>query len=102
MPKPFPCNGCAKCCRKIELAVAFSKQAGFPEEVCNFPYTWDEQGACEMLGPDNKCKVYDARPLLCDVKEMYPHVVDYFMREAGQPLDYDTYIEHNILACKTL
>jgi Fe-S-cluster containining protein len=100
--KPFPCNGCGGCCRKIASAVAFAKQSGFPDEVCNFPYKWNQQGVCEMLAPGNRCKVYERRPLLCNVEEMYPHIVEYFMRETGQPIDHDTYIEYNTQACKTL
>jgi Fe-S-cluster containining protein len=104
--KPFPCNGCAKCCRKVATAVAFAKKAGFPDEVCDFPYTWDEQGVCEMLTHDNKCKIYERRPLLCNVKEMYKYVEDYFKKmhpsHNNHNIDYDTYIEHNIQACNYL
>ena len=99
--KPFPCNGCGGCCRKIALAVAFAKQAGFPDEVCHFPYTWDEQGVCEMLTPGNRCKVYERRPLLCNVKEMYKYVEEYF-KNNNKSIDYDTYIEYNTQACKLL
>jgi Fe-S-cluster containining protein len=91
---PFPCNGCARCCRKIAQAVAFAKEAGFP-------YTWDAQGVCEMLTPGNKCKVYDTRPTLCSVEKMYEYIKNYF-KEKGQSIDYDTYIEYNIHACMEL
>jgi Fe-S-cluster containining protein len=101
MRKKFPCNGCGRCCRKIAQAVAFVKEAGFPEEVCDFPYTWDEQGVCEMLTPDNRCKVYNTRPILCNVEKMYEHIENYF-RSRGELIDYDTYIEYNKRACKIL
>jgi Fe-S-cluster containining protein len=97
----FPCNGCAKCCRKIAQAVAFAKEAGFPEEVCDFPYNWNEQGVCEMLTPGNRCKVYDTRPTLCNVEKMYEYIENYF-KEKGHSIDYDTYIEYNIHACGKL
>lgn len=32
-----------------------------------FPYYWDENGVCENLTEDNKCKVYENRPLICNV-----------------------------------
>lgn len=32
-----------------------------------FPYNWDENGVCENLTEDNKCKVYENRPLICNV-----------------------------------
>ena len=88
----FPCNGCGNCCRKIASAVAFAKQAGFPDEVCRFPYAWNEQGICEMLTPGNRCKVYERRPLLCNVEEMYK----YF------DMPYEKYIQLNKQACAEL
>jgi Fe-S-cluster containining protein len=98
---PFPCNGCGKCCRKIAEAVAFAKEAGFQKEVCDFPYKWDEQGVCEMLTPGNRCKVYGARPLLCNVKEMYKYMAEYF-KQQGQEISYDAYVEYNRYACQIL
>jgi Fe-S-cluster containining protein len=59
----FPCTSCGACCRKIgKLA---PKLKGTPFE---FPHKWDESGACEMLGADNRCKVYDDRPLICNIQ----------------------------------
>lgn len=34
-----------------------------------FPYNWDENGVCENLTEDNKCKVYENRPLICNVEK---------------------------------
>ena len=33
----------------------------------SFPYAWDETGRCEKLGDDNRCTVYEKRPLICRV-----------------------------------
>lgn len=62
----FPCTGCGACCRHIDKAKDLIKTN--PE--LNFPYTWDETGKCEMLGDDNMCKVYDSRPLICNVDKL--------------------------------
>jgi Fe-S-cluster containining protein len=39
-----------------------------------FPYTWDENGVCENLTEDNKCKVYDKRPLICNIERYGNHM----------------------------
>lgn len=66
----FPCSGCGACCRKINVAVANSKMLSNMLEVeLPFPYGWDEKGVCEML-EDNRCKVYETRPLLCRVDDL--------------------------------
>ena len=59
----FPCTGCGACCRHVDRANYLINAN--PE--LNFPYTWDQTGKCEMLGDDNKCKVYETRPLICNV-----------------------------------
>lgn len=56
----FPCNSCGLCCRHIKRTI---QHIG----ITDFPYRWDEQGACEMLTKDNKCAVYDTRPFICNV-----------------------------------
>jgi Fe-S-cluster containining protein len=40
----FNCNGCGKCCKAIK---------------------------CPLLTEDNKCSIYDTRPLLCNVEKGY-------------------------------
>jgi len=62
----FPCTGCGACCRHIDRAKDIINTA--PE--LNFPYSWDETGKCEMLDSEGKCKVYDNRPLLCNVDKL--------------------------------
>lgn len=62
----FPCTGCGACCRRIGDAKDILNTK--PEYA--FPYSWDETGRCEMLGDDNKCKVYDDRPTICSVDKM--------------------------------
>lgn len=62
----FKCSGCGACCRRIKQAV--ENTSHIPEMA--FPYSWDENGRCEMLQDDHSCKVYDDRPLLCNVEKV--------------------------------
>lgn len=57
----FPCIRCGLCCRKINVVV----EAGI-----KFPYKYNKDGKCEMLGDDNLCLVYDSRPLICNIEKM--------------------------------
>lgn len=56
--KTFPCTMCGCCCKRIGLLI---------EQGIDFPFKAREDGACEMLTEDNKCKVYDNRPTLCNI-----------------------------------
>lgn len=62
----FKCSGCGGCCRKVNRAVEETKHL----EGFHFPFKWDETGRCEMLTEDNKCSVYEDRPLLCNVEKI--------------------------------
>lgn len=59
----FNCSGCGACCKRIGLV-----QDKFKE--LNFPYQVNEKGWCEMLDENNKCKVYDNRPDICNIEKM--------------------------------
>lgn len=59
----FRCSGCGLCCKNVKRAVEVTKHI----KELEFPYNWDETGRCEKLMEDNKCGVYDDRPLLCNV-----------------------------------
>ena len=63
----FPCIKCGLCCRKISVVV----EAGI-----KFPYKYDKDGKCEMLGDDNLCLVYDSRPLICNIERMAEQQTD--------------------------
>lgn len=69
----FKCTGCGGCCNRIDRLMADFKTAGFDlsdkSSKLYFPYTHNENGRCENLLEDNKCKVYDKRPLVCNVSE---------------------------------
>jgi len=52
----FKCTMCGACCRKAgELGI-------MPQR---------EDGACLYLAEDNRCKIYDTRPDICNVKKMW-------------------------------
>ena len=59
--KQFPCTQCGCCCRRVGEVI---------KKGVTFPYKVREDGSCEMLTDDNKCKVYDSRPILCNISEL--------------------------------
>ena len=56
----FPCTQCGCCCRRMGEVIKLG---------VDFPYKIKENGECEML-EDNKCKVYDSRPAICNIDEL--------------------------------
>ena len=67
--KKFPCTSCGCCCKNLGSYVHDIAIKNKDISLI-FPYKWNEDGVCEMLGEDNKCKVYDNRPALCSVDKM--------------------------------
>ncbi len=66
----FPCTSCGECCKRIGKILQTEIDDPITQLLVErFPYKTDATGACEMLGADNKCMVYDNRPLLCDIKK---------------------------------
>lgn len=55
----FQCDQCGKCCEKVGSSKLYRFLA-------------DSAGKCKYLN-DNKCSIYDQRPLICRVDEMYEH-----------------------------
>lgn len=65
----FPCTGCGACCMVIGKVLSNVDCLDNPvlrAAVEVFPYKADENGVCEKL-IDNKCSVYDDRPIMCNV-----------------------------------
>lgn len=89
----FPCTECGCCCRRVGKAV----KGGLI-----FPYKVKEDGSCEMLMSNNKCKVYDSRPIFCnisglagilgrDLDEFYKENIEIcnrYMEEDGIPIRF--------------
>lgn len=68
----FPCTSCGCCCSHVNMAVENAKNSPHPvwkKSGETFPYSYDSTGKCEKL-IDNKCSVYDDRPLLCNVNKL--------------------------------
>ena len=59
MKTNFPCSGCGCCCKRVGLIPIIP---GF-----DFPYKSDSTGKCEMLDDNNKCTIYETRPLICRI-----------------------------------
>lgn len=56
--KAFACNGCGECCRRVsQLSPSWPTRP---------------DGACVHLGADNRCAIYETRPLICRVDESRP------------------------------
>lgn len=89
MGEKFPCSGCGACCKRVELAVRQYQHID-PEFI--FPYGWDESGKCDQLGEDNRCLVYENRPIMCNI--------DQFCNARG--LDKKEFYKVNIEACNEL
>lgn len=87
----FPCTSCGACCRRIKYAVDIfdAKNENSP---FYFPYKWDQNGGCENLTTDNRCKVYENRPLICNVDRIAKYM----------NLDTKKFYGDNIRACNLM
>jgi Fe-S-cluster containining protein len=54
----FQCSGCGACCRKVK--------------VLHPDWPTRPDGACIHLTQDNRCAIYETRPLICRVDEARP------------------------------
>lgn len=72
----FPCTGCGSCCKRIDkLLPNIEKLDDNLKQILNFPYT-HINGRCEKLGNDNKCTIYEDRPIVCSY-EKFMEVFNY-------------------------
>jgi Fe-S-cluster containining protein len=87
---PFPCTSCGLCCQRVGGAVDAAKRAlamleGIPadhplappieqveelKEMAAFPFATSTEGRCEKLTEDNRCSVYEDRPMICSVEKV--------------------------------
>ncbi len=58
----FECTKCAGCCTADNLKYYNLKHWGI--EI-------DEKGVCKNLNNDNTCKIYENRPLVCQIEELF-------------------------------
>jgi len=87
----FPCSGCGCCCKRIKSVVELLNLKDKSTPLF-FPYSWDSKGVCENLLPDNKCRVYENRPLICNIEK----VTKYF------GYNKSTFYNQNIAACNKM
>ena len=64
------------------------------EEMARFPYECDDKGRCPQLDENNLCKIYDTRPLICNVEKVHEN---FFSQ-----VDQETFFSHNEKYCHAL
>ena len=65
----FPCTGCGACCKRVDKVINTLDLLNDEErELLKFPYT-HTNGVCDMLTEENKCSVYEERPLICNIEK---------------------------------
>lgn len=62
------------------------------DEAIDFPYK-DTNGVCEML-VDNKCSIYETRPVVCNTEEMFK------LLHKAIGLEVTDFLEYQALSCK--
>jgi len=66
----FACTACSLCCRLVGDVLRRKDEYKEPTKTLleGFPYKATADGSCEMLDEEGRCKVYDNRPLLCNIE----------------------------------
>lgn len=91
----FKCTSCGLCCKNIAGVVAGAVPFPFLAKATReFPYQAKADGSCEKLDENDRCSVYDHRPLLCDIGRMGD--------EPDLPMSKEQWFEMNYIGCKTL
>ncbi|WP_157072728.1 YkgJ family cysteine cluster protein [Photobacterium sanguinicancri] len=81
--KPFPCNGCGKCCANVHLS-----------EI-TLPLSRGD-GICRHLDTaTRRCKIYDNRPKICQVELQY-------REHYSEQFSWDDFIAINLEICESL
>jgi len=91
----FHCTSCGLCCQSIALTLvnAHMLSPWMQQMVADFPYEAKADGSCEKL-VDNKCSVYEDRPLFCNVER----IAD----EVDMPMSKNEWFELNYQGCAIL
>lgn len=87
----FPCSGCGCCCKRIKSVVEVLKLKDINSPLY-FAYGWNSKGVCNNLDKQNKCKIYENRPLICNIEKL------------TEFLGYDklSFYQENISACNKM
>ncbi len=70
----FPCTQCGECCRHISSVLDHASieyktsPTVIKDLIDRFPYEVNSDGSCSMLDDNGLCKVYDNRPIICNVR----------------------------------
>lgn len=86
----FPCTSCGCCCKRIDI-LKISEEVNDPDSIFYFPYE-SNNGVCENLTSDNKCSIYETRPLICNVARL------------AETLDLEktSFFQRNIVSCNQM
>lgn len=97
MEAKFPCHSCGACCMMIGKLQESDDNVNeeYRDLVREFPYKADEGGWCEKLGSDLKCTIYETRPLLCRIKEVWK-------LKFSKTRTMEKYFSDTTMACKRL
>lgn len=82
------------CCRNIQYwrnNLSFIRKL-LNDETIDFPYK-DTNGVCEML-VDNKCSIYDMRPMVCNTEEMFK------LLHKNIGLEVSDFLKYQKLSCR--
>jgi Fe-S-cluster containining protein len=100
----FPCTACGLCCQRAGNAVRHARTLismgetnPYAKEIAAFPYPFDETGRCSQLTADNKCAVYDKRPLICDIEKVW----EKYHKPTGA-ISLDNYFLSAAVVCNTM
>lgn len=79
----FPCNGCGKCCRRVDQSTETD---------------WLDRGdgVCRHFSDDSKqCLIYAQRPLVCRVE-------DYYVQHLSSKFTWHDFVRINLEICARL
>jgi Fe-S-cluster containining protein len=100
----FPCTSCGICCQRAGRAVVAARMLldrgetnPYVKEVAAFPYAFDETGRCSQLTADNKCSVYDHRPLICNIKSVWEK-----FHKPGGVITLEQYYQSGAMECNKM
>ena len=90
----FECTQCGLCCKHLHRALDKAKNPEWMHVAIDlFPHAMNMDGSCEKL-VDNKCSVYDNRPLMCNISDA--------SEQMNMPISKKAWYEMNYAGCKLL
>ena len=65
----FPCTSCGLCCKQVGNVLKHGSDNPIIQELIDrFPYKPNLDGSCPKLDGQNRCLVYNNRPIICNIK----------------------------------